>query len=221
MEEQHKFSRQLLDSTEAERKRIASELHDGLGQELLVIKNRALLALEDIKSKKKVKEHLDEISETASQAIQEIREISYNLRPYQIDRLGLSKAIESIVKRAVQTTEIDIISHIDPIDNLMPKGMEIRLYRIIQECVNNIIKHAKASIAKVSIKRLQDYLNIEIDDNGVGFDASAEKMKDMQGFGLRGITERVHLLKGNIKIISFPGNGTKILINIKLDERTT
>jgi len=81
--EQQKFTHQLLESMETERKRIASELHDSLGQELLIIKNRALIALGDMKNKKNIKEQLDEISNTASQAIQEARGISYNLHPYQ------------------------------------------------------------------------------------------------------------------------------------------
>jgi signal transduction histidine kinase len=128
-DDQNLFSRQLLDSMETERKRIASELHDSIGQELLIIKNRALLALADLKDRKIVREQLNEISNTASQALQETQEITYNLRPYQIDKLGLTKAIESIIKRAERTTATVLISDVDPIDNLVPKEMEIHVYR--------------------------------------------------------------------------------------------
>jgi signal transduction histidine kinase len=218
LNEQHIFTHQLLDSMELERKRIASGLHDSLGQELLIIKNRALLALGDSKSKKNVKEQLNEISIAASQAIQEARDIAYNLHPYQIDRLGLKKAIESIMNRAAQTTTMTFTSDIDPLDNLIPKEMGIHVYRIIQECVNNILKHAQATTAKVTIKRWHDQLNIEIEDNGRGFDTSEELIRGKHGFGLHGIAERASLLGGTMRIESMTGKGTRIVLTIKIYE---
>jgi signal transduction histidine kinase len=214
--QQDLFTYQLLDSMEAERKRIASELHDSIGQELLIIKNRALLALSNLKDKKSVREQLEEISNTASQALQETREITYNLRPYQIDRLGLTKAIESIINRVERTTTIKFTSDIDPIDNLVPKEMEIHVYRIIQECINNIIKHANATTGKVIIKRWSDRLNIDVEDNGKGFDVSLERSKDAHGMGIHGIAERTRLLGGTMKVESSLGNGTRVLITIIL-----
>ncbi len=177
LNEQNIFTRQLIDSMEAERKRIATELHDSIGQELLIIKNRALLALNDLRNKKNIKEQLDEISRTASRAIQETREIINNLRPYQIDRLGLKKSLESIIDRAARTTTISFTSDIDPIDGLIPKEMEIHVYRIIQECVNNIIKHAHAKSGKVTVKRWFNRLNIDVEDDGTGYDVLSEKDK--------------------------------------------
>jgi signal transduction histidine kinase len=185
----------------------------------LIIKNRALLALGDIKSKKNILEQLHEISNAASQAIQETRNISYNLHPYQIDRLGLRKAIESIIDRMGQTTAITFTSEIDPIDDIFPKEMGIHIYRIVQECTNNILKHADASAARITMKRLNDQLNISVEDNGKGFNASEELMRATHGFGLQGIGERARLLGGTMKIESDPGKGTKIVIAIKLYEK--
>jgi signal transduction histidine kinase len=219
LEEQNIFTRQLIDSMEAERKRIATELHDSIGQELLIIKNRALLALNDLKNKKNVKEHLDEISNTASQAIQGAREITNNLRPYQIDRLGLKKSLESIIDRAARTTSICFTSDIDPIDNLIPKEMEIHVYRIIQECVNNIIKHADAVSGKVTIKRWYNRLNIDVEDDGVGFDVSSQRIKNEGGIGIQGIVERIRFIGGTMRIESNPGKGTRVLITIKTYDR--
>ncbi len=218
--EQNAFTRQLIDSMEAERKRIATELHDSIGQELLIIKNRALLALNDLKNKKNVREQLDEISHTASQAIQETREITNNLRPYQIDRLGLKKSLESIIDRAARTTTISFTSDIDPIDNLIPKEMEIHVYRIIQECVNNIIKHAHAKSGKVTIKRWYNRLNIDVVDDGTGFDVLSEKAKNERGIGIQGIVERIRFIGGTMRIESNPGRGTRVLITIKTYNRT-
>lgn len=219
LHEQNVFTRQLIDSMEAERKRIATELHDSIGQELLIIKNRALLALSDLKNKKKVREQLDEISHTASQAIQETREITNNLRPYQIDRLGLKKSLESIINRAAQTTTISFTSDIDPIDNLIPKEMEIHVYRIIQECVNNIIKHANATAGKVTIKRWYNRLNIDVEDNGTGFNVSLQRTQNERGIGLQGIAERTRFIGGTMRIESNLGKGTRVLITIKTYDR--
>jgi signal transduction histidine kinase len=216
---QNLFTRQLIDSMEAERKRIATELHDSIGQELLIIKNRALLALNDLKNKKNVREQLDEISHTASQAIQETREITNNLRPYQIDRLGLKKSLESIINRVVRTTTISFASDIDPIDNLIPKEMEIHVYRIIQECVNNIIKHAHATVGKVTVKRWYNRLNIDIEDNGTGFDVALQRIQNERGIGLQGIVERTRFIGGTMRIESNPGKGTRVLITIKTYDR--
>jgi signal transduction histidine kinase len=213
------FARQLLDSMESERKRIASELHDSVGQELLIIKNRALLALGDLEEKKNIKEHLTEISNTASQALQETRDIIYDLRPYQIDRLGLTKAIESIIKKTESTTSIKFALDVDPVDNLVPKEMEIYVYRIVQECVNNIIKHSDAKEGRIVIKRWHNRLNIDVEDNGRGFDINLERSRNCHGLGLQGILERARLLGGTIRIESTPGNGTRVLMTIKTNER--
>jgi signal transduction histidine kinase len=219
LHDQNSFARQLIDSMETERKRIATELHDSIGQELLIIKNRALLALNDLKNKQSIREQLDEISQTASRAIQETREITYNLRPYQIDRLGLKKSLESIIHRAARTTTISFTSDIDPIDHLIPQEMEIHVYRIIQEIVNNIIKHAQATEGKVIIKRWYDRLNIDVEDNGIGFDVSLQNSRNTRGIGLHGIAERTHLIGGIFRIESTPGKGTRILITIKTYDR--
>jgi signal transduction histidine kinase len=219
LNEQNAFKHQLIDSMESERKRIATELHDSIGQELLIIKNRALLALNDLKNRKNVREQLNEISNTASQAIQATREITNDLRPYQIDRLGLKKSIESVINRAAKTTTISFTSDIDPIDNLIPKEMDIHVYRIIQECINNIIKHAHATAGKVTIKRWYNRLNIDVEDNGTGFDVSSQRTQSERGMGLLGIVERTRFIGGTMRIESNHGEGTRVLITIKTYDR--
>src|SRR5262249_39022678 len=132
------FSRQLIESQEAERKRIAAELHDSLGQNLLVIKNRALLAMTS--ANEGTLEQLTEISSATDQAIDEVSEIAYNLRPYHLDRLGLARAIEAMLRRVSGSSGINFSSDIDELDGLLDERSEISLYRIIQESVNNIVK---------------------------------------------------------------------------------
>lgn len=208
------FSRQLIESQEAERKRIAAELHDGLGQNLVVIKNRAMLGINKGDDKERVAKELNNISESAAQALEEVREITNNLRPQLLDRLGLTKAINAMLKKVSGVIEIE--SEIDSIDNIFNESEEISVYRIVQESVNNIIKHSNASDAVVRIKRDENKVLITIEDNGKGFDTANVK----NGLGLVGLKERAQLLKGEFSIDSKLGEGTKIRVELKAETRT-
>lgn len=129
------FAQRLIAAQEIERKRIAGELHDGLGQNLLVIKNWILLARQ--RAGNGSAEILKEISDTASQTIDEVRRIAYNLRPYQIDEIGLTRALEGMLKRLAATTEIRLTWQFDNIDNTFTAENEINLFRIVQDCADN------------------------------------------------------------------------------------
>ena len=213
---QESFSRQLLASQEGERRRIAGELHDSLGQNLLIIKNRALFSLTTPEDLSRAIEQLNEISDSASRPIDEVREIAYNLRPYQLDRLGLTKAIQLLVSDASESLPIRFTVEIEPIDGIFSKEEEINLYRIIQECINNIIKHSKATEASVTITRDPDAIHVQVEDNGCGFTRATDvtESSTRTGFGLIGISERVRILGGKHVINSEPGNGTSITIAI-------
>jgi signal transduction histidine kinase/ligand-binding sensor domain-containing protein len=207
---QEEFSRKLLESQENERQRIAAELHDSLGQDLLIIKNWAVIGM---KNGADSKIQFAEISETASAAIDEVREIAYNLRPYHLDELGLTKAIEAMCGRVSHSSGIDFNCSIDNLDDFFPTDAEINFYRIAQECVNNIVKHSGASEAEIRIKRSADgSLLLSIWDNGKGFDAdlAALKRASQSGFGLAGINERARILGGKLVINSGPGEGTTV-----------
>lgn len=211
------FSRQLIESQEAERKRIAAELHDSLGQNLLVIKNRALLGLNFSnggENRGKAVEQFDEIAASATQALGEVREISYNLHPYHLDRLGLTDAVEAMIERVAEASGINFTSEIDDVNNLFSKQAEINFYRVVQESVNNIIKHSGASEASVEIKRDERAVHLTVGDNGRGF--TLENVSSGRGFGLTGIAERVQILGGTHTISSAPGEGTTIKVNIVL-----
>ncbi len=204
------FSQQLIESQEAERKRIAAELHDGLGQNLVVIKNRALLGINKGDDKERVAKELRNISDSATQALEEVREITNNLRPQLLDRLGLTKAINAMLKKVSGVIEID--SEIDSIDNIFSETQEISIYRIVQESINNIIKHSNASDAFVKIKRDETKVLITIEDNGKGFDIANIK----NGLGLIGLKERSQLLNGEFVVDSKIGEGTKITLELRI-----
>jgi signal transduction histidine kinase len=229
------FSRQLLESQESERQRIAAELHDGLGQNLLIIKNHALLGLADREDPAATEENLTMISEMTSQALDEARQIAYNLRPYQIDRFGLTRALQSMLNRVAESSEIGFHCEVDKLDGLFSKEAEMNLYRIVQESINNILKHSRATEAEVRIARNGHHVLLRIADNGQGFDKADSRGRDtlssanpqsairnpqLSGFGLTGMAERARMLGGEYRLQSTPGQGTVISISIALPETT-
>ncbi len=195
---EQQFARDLLQEQENERKRVSKELHDGVGQNLLLIKNS--LTLDPAKTPGLI-----------DKTIEDIRSISRNLHPIQLEKFGITKAIENIVEDLNNLTTIFFSDEIDNIDHFFPKEKEIYLYRIIQECFNNIMKHSGASAAKISVVKDNNKVTITIQDNGVGF--NFEKNKDKQkSFGLKSLQERVSFLKGKISFDSENNKGTIITI---------
>ena len=212
---QEDFARRLIRSQEQDRKRIAGELHDSLGQNLLVIKNRADLGLGPSKSAENASDQLREISSTAIQAIQEVRDIAQNLRPYQIDELGITAAIRSNIARVARSTSINFESEIANIDGLLSAEFEINLFRIVQEILNNIVKHAEASGVEFRLEARGGAIFVGVHDNGGGFDPEQQGVA-AEGFGLRGLSERARLMGGECGIESQPGRGTMVTVMIPI-----
>jgi signal transduction histidine kinase len=210
---QEAFSRQLIESQERERKRIAAELHDSLGQNLLVIKNWAMIGLSALKEEERGRDELQEISATATQSINEVREIAYNLRPHLLDEVGLTEALRAMLKRVAASSGIEFSVDIDAIDNLFSKPSEISVYRIVQEGVNNLVRHAGAKSAQVTVRREGREVTIRISDDGKGFDQSSGK-----GLGIVGMSERARMLKGKFNAHSSPDEGTTITVKVMSDE---
>lgn len=213
---QEEFSRKLLVSQELERQRIAAALHDTLGQSLLIIKNRVALAQSEIDKKKAVEEQLGELSDSATAAIDECREIAYNLLPYQIGRFGLSKTLYGIFMRINEVTDIAATAEIEDIDRILSEEAQINAYRIVQEGVNNIIKHSRASNASLVVRTNRSEITLLVKDDGRGFVQieTAHGSDNGVGFGLVGLAERVRMLGGSYKIDSAPGRGTSIFVTL-------
>jgi signal transduction histidine kinase len=213
---QQAFSQQLIASQESERRRIAAELHDSLGQHLVLIKNYALLLLRNEsanQSAQERRESLAEIRDEVSLAIDETRTISYNLRPFQLDRLGLSTSIEALIDSVSKVTDIHFSTKIDDIDSYFPEDLRINFYRIVQEILNNMVKHSDARNAEVSVNRTDKGLTLSIRDDGRGFSPDeASGRNGRGGFGLAGIRERATLLNGKVTMQSQPGHGTTTVI---------
>ena len=211
------FSRKLIDSVEQERRLIASELHDSIGQDLLIIKNRALLALQE-PNKKNMIEQINEISSSASNAIDQTREISYNLRPYQIDQLGLKKALESMIHRMTKASSINLIVHIGEINEVVPKEWHIHLYRIVQECMHYIIKQADAKEHRLSVLFKESNIVIEVfDDRDRSIKTNEQKRSHQhRSVELHSMSEHIRILGGTSQLHSISGKGTELRIEIPL-----
>jgi len=209
------FARSMLENQENERRRIAASLHDSLGQDLLVIRNQTHRAMQVAMSHPTLRQRLEDISSTTLQAINEVREIAHNLRPYQLDRLGLTQAIRAVVRKVSENSPIDLASHIDEIDHLFDKESEIHIYRIVQEGINNIMKHSEATEAAVVIKHHPNRVSISIRDNGKGIAMDPRWIRD-GGFGLGGIQERAKIMNGTTTIDSSPGQGVNLQIELPI-----
>jgi signal transduction histidine kinase len=207
------FSARLIESQEAERKRIAGELHDDLGQRLLMIRNWAQVMLSKAPADAGARKTLTDISETALQSVEEVRRISHHLRPHLIDDLGLTQAINAMLNNVTDASGLRLACNVEPIDNLFSEADEINVYRIVQECLNNIVKHSGATEVSVTITKSLRAVIIAIEDNGRGFDVLAQ---GATGLGLKDITERARILGGTQQIDSVPGRGTRITTQLPL-----
>ncbi|RRB03941.1 sensor histidine kinase [Larkinella rosea] len=213
LEQASSFSQQLIQTQEHERKRIAAELHDSVGQSLGLVKNRLLLLQH--KTGDILPAKLEEVTQTVAQTIQEVRTISYGLRPVQLDLLGLTEAIKSLINETAEASQLPFYEEVDTIDRLFSTESEINLYRIVQEGLNNLIKHARATQAIVQIKRQENSLTLWIEDDGIGL-MSSEAVPTSPGLGLRGIRERLHLLKGTLEIRKAHPHGTILSMTIPI-----
>jgi two-component system NarL family sensor kinase len=193
------YTKQLLEKTEEERKRIASDLHDSVSHELLGLKNTFEEKSEITNAK------IDSI-------INDIRIISRNLHPIMFDKIGLKSSIEQLVERTQSMHDFLVTSEID-YNETLPVADELQIYRIVQEALSNIIKYANAVAAKITISERNSSFLVEIKDNGIGFNVS-ETLNGKDAFGLHNIIERSRVIGGEAKILS-DKKGTIITVEIK------
>ena len=214
---QQAFARQLIESQESERKRIAAELHDSLGQNLLVIKNRAMLQAMTL-SDGPSRSQFNTFSDAVSQTLEEVRAISHDLRPSHLDQLGLRTALVAMIEKVAVSSTIRFTHDLGEMNGVLPPGDEITIYRIVQESLNNILKHSGATEATIKIASQDGRLTLTIHDNGHGFTTDGD-LRHSAGMGLQGIAERVRILGGAHEIHSAPGQGTTVTVRIELWDR--
>lgn len=211
---------QLLAALEDERKRLALELHDAIGQNLLSLKLRLASIYKQLPQKLPQLEELGDARDFITNIIEQVRYISYSLVPPLLD-LGLSHAIYKLGDEFCKYFDIEVCTiNLLEIDGLFSKEEEIHVFRIIQESLANIGKHAHASEVKIEGKQQEDHVSFMVADNGKGFKMTGVLICGRgRGLGLSSMRERARLLGGSLGITSQEGHGTKISFTIPLSKK--
>jgi len=199
----------ILSTQETERKRIAEALHNGLGQLLYATK----LSLEGAGQKAKVPvESLNLLND----AIRTTRTISFELTPSILEDFGLRVALEELVKR-ISPRQLPVHLHLRGLEQRLAPQVEIAVYRIVQELLNNVLKHANASEVQVHVVREGQLLDVSVEDNGQGFEPEVQARRPLPGIGLAGIRNRLALLGGRLQLQAQPGRGTIVHFELPLE----
>ena len=214
------LSSQLLTAQERERRRLSIELHDELGQALMVLK----LKLRSIEGglqtdQTKLKGHCHEVISHINEITENVRRLSRDLSPSILEDLGLAAAIQWLVDASTEHCNIESSVDVTDMENLFSEESEIIVYRITQECLTNIAKHAQATHVLVVVKKEDGHLSFRIEDDGKGFDVQEVLDKDARekGLGLAAMHERARMLGGSLDIWSQEGAGTRITMTIPLN----
>lgn len=205
----------VVAAQEEERKRLSRELHDGTAQAITSI----LLALSTIKRSRDMDEVMRRVEEAeaiTNNVAEEIRRMSLELRPLMLDELGLVPALQWYTRQSRKVMKTDLEFHSKGLKERLPSTIEIALYRLVQEAITNIAKHAEAKHASVTLEGHDHSVVVTIEDDGQGFDLQNTMRARERGLGLFGMQERVSVVGGTLKIDSQPGAGTRIVAEIPL-----
>lgn len=204
----------VIKTEEKERERFSKDMHDGLGPLLSAIK----LYVNEINDKETTKEeresYIKQVNEMLDQAVTSTREISNNLMPRVIHDYGLVKAIESFCQKVNLTKKLDIQFNNSGIDKSLDSDVQLILFRVVSELINNTIKHAQAKNIKITLKKEDDHISLAFEDDGVGFNTDKVMNNPNTGIGLKSIISRVKSVNGRVLFKSFEGHGFKIYIDI-------
>ena len=215
-------ARAILDAQESERARIARDLHDHLGQQMTALRLRleTLLARCD---DDRTRSEIEELRRAALKIDREIGFLAWEMRPTELDVLGLEGALMSFIQEwsGQYDIEVEFHSNIEPSaskNKALPEGVDLNLYRILQESLNNIMKHARAHKVDVLVQRRAGEISLVVEDDGVGFEAGNGSSEVSGGLGLSGMRERAALLGGSLEIESRKGNGTTVLVRMPIED---
>jgi PAS domain S-box-containing protein len=218
----HSLTHELIKAQETERLKIARYLHDQIAQDLSTLKIRCETLFDSQPpASQKIKQKVSEMSDILQESITAVRDLSYDLRPPGMDHLGLAPTIFQYCEEFSNSQDLNLDFHAAGIDELrLDYDIEINLYRLVQEALNNVRQHAQAS--SVTVRLVASYPNIilRIEDNGLGFDVEGRVIRaaSEKRMGLDSMKERAGLLNGNLKIQSRLGEGTKIIIEVPIRE---
>jgi signal transduction histidine kinase len=209
------FVEQVIEAQEIERRRLAGDIHDGISQRLISLSYRLDAAARAVghEDPAEASQHLDEARELAQLTLEEARAAISGLRPPVLDDLGLAGGLASLARSMPQLNlELDLS------DARLPEHIELALYRIAQEGLQNVVKHADATRTRLRFAVDDDIARLEIVDDGVGFDTFENPLggDEMGGYGVLSMAERAELVGGRLNIRSRPGTGTAVTATIPL-----
>lgn len=210
------LSRQVLAAQEEERQRIARELHDETAQSLtsLLI---GLRMVEKSATPQELSARIAELRGQTGRTLEEVRKMALDLRPSTLDDLGLAAALQWYTDDLARRSQIDVDFRASGLETRLPDDVEVVVYRIIQEALTNVVKHAGAAHVDVSVRRDDRQVTASVVDNGRGFNLENVRHSRERGLGLFGMQERVGLVGGTFRITSRPGRGTNVAISLPLE----
>lgn len=220
--EVQRLSNELLAVQENERKRIAADLHDGIGQSLSLLKLSAKAAMEHLEadSPNEAAQALAGLDARIQDVLTELRRVCLDLRPSMLDDLGILPTLSWLLRDVEEAGSGLAIGKVVTVEEAdVPEQLKIVVFRIVQEALCNIAKHADASRVRVVFLRTENDLRLVIEDNGAGFDPStvADRSRTGRGLGVRGMKERARLSGGDYTLESAPGKGTRIQVSWPLE----
>jgi signal transduction histidine kinase len=214
MKQQDLATKAIINAEENERKRIAADLHDGVGQMMSAVKMNLSAIENEIPFKDdEQKLNFERLMGLVDESCKEIRSVSHQMMPNALLKSGLASAVKEFLDK-INNRIIKINLHTEGLNERLDGNTETVLYRVIQECVNNVIKHSGASNLDISLLKDADGIAATVEDNGCGFDTS-DKLK-FEGIGLKNITSRIEFLKGSVDFDSSPGKGTLVAIHVPI-----
>lgn len=215
-EQEQKATAAVMEAEENERQRIARELHDGIGQMMSAAKmNLSAIGNELSFTTQQQKNSFEKIISLVDESCKEVRSVSHQMMPNMLLKSGLGKAISDFIDK-IDRRVLKIQLHTEGLNERLDEHIEIVLYRILQECVNNVIKHSGATQLDIAVIKDKDGVSATIEDNGKGFDTAIQNPD--AGMGLRNMKARVEYVKGTIDFDSTPGKGTLVAIHIPLSD---
>lgn len=210
--QQEQATKAVLEAEENERQRIAKDLHDGVGQMMSAAKMNLSAFESEIQFADKSQQlSFEKIISLVDESCKEVRQVSHNMMPNALLKNSLASAVREFLDKLDQKA-LQVSLYTEGLDERLDSNTETVLYRVIQECVNNVIKHSGASKLDISLIRDTDGISCTVEDNGKGFDA-ADKRKE-EGIGLKNIRTRVEYLKGTVDFDTSPGKGALVAIHI-------
>lgn len=218
IKQQELSTQAVIEAEERERKRIAGDLHDGVGQTMSAAKMNLSVISDDIPFKdQKQRLAFDKAMALVDEGCKEVRAVSHQIMPNALLKTGLGTAIGEFLNK-IDSKVLKVNYYSEGLDERLPSNVETVLYRVVQECVNNVIKHAEANSMDMTLLKDEEGISVTIEDNGKGFDIATTKQKN--GIGIQNLMTRIKYLKGYIEWDSSPGKGTVVTIQVPAETTT-